>query len=71
VIFFWDIEYFCSQEVRSAMASAIIATIRSRNNRKLAEEEADGELLLENLISKLPPAETWDTELNIGVLIVG
>jgi hypothetical protein len=53
------------------MASAIIATIRVRNNRKLAEEEADGELLLENLISKLPPAETWDTELSIGVLVVG
>jgi hypothetical protein len=53
------------------MASAIIATIRSRNNRKLSEEEAEGEILLENLISKLPPTETWDSEFSIGMLVVG
>ena len=53
------------------MASAIIATIRSRNQRKLSEEEAEEEVPLENFVTKLPPQETWDSEFNIGILVVG
>ncbi len=53
------------------MASAIIATIRSRNQQNLSEEEAKDELQLENFITKLPPEETWDSDFSIGMLVVG
>ena len=52
------------------MASAI-AAMRKMNKSQAFEEGADVEDLLENLVIKLPPEETWDAEFCLGVLVLG
>ena len=52
------------------MASTI-AAIRIRNQRKIAEQEMDEESLLENLVSRVPPQETWDADFCLGMLVAG
>jgi hypothetical protein len=52
------------------MASAI-AAMRKMTKGQVFEEVADVEDLLENLVTKLPPAETWDAEFCLGVLVLG
>jgi hypothetical protein len=51
--------------------AAAIAAIRSMNQRKAGEVDSEDEDLLENLIAKLPPPETWDSEIALGMLVVG
>ena len=50
------------------MASVIAAI---RKNRNFSEQEADEENLLDNLISRVPPQETWDAEFCLGMLVAG
>jgi hypothetical protein len=52
------------------MASAI-AAMRKMTKNQVFEEEEDVEDILENLVIKLPSAETWDAEFILGVLILG
>jgi hypothetical protein len=52
------------------MASAI-AAMRKMNKSQVLEEGAEDEDILENLITKLPPSETWDAEFCLGVLVLG
>jgi hypothetical protein len=50
------------------MAGAIAAI---RKHRAITEEESDEESLLDHLISKVPPQETWDAEFCLGMLVAG
>ncbi len=52
------------------MAGAI-AAMRKKNKGQEFEEGADGGDLMENLVIKLPPAETWVAEFCLGVLVLG
>jgi hypothetical protein len=52
------------------MAGAI-AAIRKMKKRKPADNDSDDEDLLEHLIVKLPPQDTWDSEIALGMLVVG
>ena len=49
------------------MASAI-AAVRKMTKAQVFQEGA-GENILENLVIKLPPEETWDAEFCLGVLM--
>ncbi len=51
--------------------AATIAAIRKLNKRKIEEEDEDTEDLLEILTARLPPKETWDSELFLGMLVLG
>jgi hypothetical protein len=46
-----------------------IAKIRSQ--RDISQEETDGEGLLDDFISRVPPKETWDAEFCLGMLVSG
>jgi hypothetical protein len=48
-----------------------IAAIRIRSQRNISEHEKDEDILLDNLISRVPPQETWDTEFCLGMLVAG
>jgi hypothetical protein len=52
------------------MASAI-AAMRKMTKAPVFEEGADADDILEILVTKLPPAETWDAEFCLGVLVLG
>ncbi len=52
------------------MASAI-AAMRKMPKSQVFEEGAEGKDIIENLVTKLPPSETWDAEFCLGVLILG
>jgi hypothetical protein len=52
------------------MASAI-AAMRRMTKSQTFEEAADVDDILENLVMKLPPVETWDAEFCLGVLVLG
>jgi hypothetical protein len=50
--------------------AGVISAIRK--NRTYSEQEADeAENLLDNLISRSPPQETWDAEFCLGMLVAG
>ena len=50
--------------------AAVIAAIRK--NRTYSEPEADeADNLLDDLISRAPPQETWDAEFCLGMLVAG
>ncbi len=51
--------------------AAAIAAIRSMNTRKAADDVSDDEDLLDHLVMKLPPRDTWDSEIALGMLVVG
>ncbi len=53
------------------MAASAIAAMRKKNKGQVFEEGADVEDLLENLVMKLPPAETWDAEFCLELLVLG
>ncbi len=55
-------------EAPLVMAGAIAAI---RKNRTISEEETDEESLLDHLISRVPPQETWDAEFCLGMLVAG
>jgi hypothetical protein len=50
------------------MASTIAAI---RKNRAISEQEPEEENLLDNLISRVPPKQTWDAEFILGMLVHG
>jgi hypothetical protein len=50
--------------------AAAIAAIRDMNRRKAADDGSDDDLL-EHLIVKLPPRDTWESEIALGMLVVG
>ncbi len=52
------------------MASAI-AAMRKGNKGQSNQETTENDDILENLMIKLPPQETWDAEYSLGVLILG
>jgi hypothetical protein len=49
------------------MAAAILL----RNARILQDDDDEEENLLENLTAKLPPKETWEAELLLGIHVLG
>jgi hypothetical protein len=51
--------------------AAAIAVIRKLNQRRLERKDADEDDLLDNLKARLPPKETWDSELFLGMLVLG
>ncbi len=53
------------------MSLNIFAAIRQKNKSRFVVEEPDTENLLDNLVSKLPPQDTWDAEYFLGILVLG
>ncbi len=51
--------------------AATIAAIRKLNKRKVEGDVEEKDNLLENLTARLPPRETWDSELFLGMLVLG
>jgi hypothetical protein len=51
------------------MAAAIL--LRKRNARILQDDDDEEESLLENLTAKLPPTETWEAEMLLGIHVLG
>jgi hypothetical protein len=50
------------------MASTIAAI---RKNRQVTEQEIEEDSLLDNLISRVPPQDTWEAEFCLGMLVAG
>jgi hypothetical protein len=53
------------------MALNVFAAIRQKSKSRHVIVEADTENLLDNLVSKLPPRDTWDAEFFLGILVLG
>ena len=51
------------------MAAAIL--LRKRTAQILHDDDDDDNSLLENLTAKLPPKETWEAELLLGIHVLG
>jgi hypothetical protein len=51
--------------------AATIAAIRKLNKRKVDGESDDTDNLLSNLTTRLPLKDTWDSELILGMLVLG
>jgi hypothetical protein len=52
----------------AAMAATITAI---RKNRTFSDKDEADENLLDNLISRVPPQETWEAEFCLGMLVAG
>jgi hypothetical protein len=50
---------------------ASIIAVRKGNKGQSLQEGAETDDILNDLMTKLPPQETWDVEFCLGVLILG
>jgi hypothetical protein len=53
------------------MASAILAIRKTRTAAISSQQESDEEILLEDLVLKVPPQETWEAEFCLDMLVAG
>jgi hypothetical protein len=49
--------------------AATIAAIRK--NRKIPDQEKEEDSLLDNLITRAPPQDSWEAEFCLGMLVAG
>jgi hypothetical protein len=57
---------------RLSIKNVMATIIAIRKNRNLSDQtEVEQDNLMDNLIVKVPPQETWDTEFFLDMLVAG
>jgi hypothetical protein len=69
--FVYEITPILLKIVKEQKMASAIAVMRKKIKTQGFEEGGEDGGILENLVTKLPPMETWDAEYCLDVLVLG